>query len=77
MFVIWVALVPLCIMTIRYGKPRPTPYGIRTKIKFANIACWWFNVHKYVLYAAIGLAGVGTVVVMVVPVANLIWLAVD
>jgi hypothetical protein len=66
MFVIWVVLVPLCIMTIRYGKPRLTPYGIRTKIKLANIAWWWFNVHKYVLYAAIGLAVIGTAVAMVV-----------
>jgi hypothetical protein len=66
MFVIWMVLVPLCIMTIRYGKPKPTPYGIREKIKLSNMAWWWFNVHKYVLYVAIGLSLVGTAVAMTV-----------
>ncbi len=66
MFVIWLVLVPLCIMTIRYGKPRPTPFGIREKIKVSNVAWWWFHVHKYVLYVAIGLAVVGAAVAMTV-----------
>ena len=66
MFVVWMVLVPLCIMTIRYGKPKPGPYGIREKIKLANIAWWWFNVHKYVLYITIGLSVVGVAVAMTV-----------
>ena len=66
MFVIWMVLVPLCIMTIRYGKPKPRPYGIREKIKLTNIAWWWFNVHKYVLYIAIALSVVGLAVAMTV-----------
>lgn len=66
MFVIWMVLVPLCIMTIRYGKPTPTPYGIREKIKLSNRAWWWFHVHKYVLYGAIALAILGAAVAMTV-----------
>jgi hypothetical protein len=26
---IWFVLVPLCVITIRYGKPKPTFYGIK------------------------------------------------
>jgi hypothetical protein len=66
MFVIWMVLVPLCVMTIRYGKPKPTPYGIREKIRLSNMAWWWFHVHKYVLYVAIGLSLVGAGVAMTV-----------
>jgi len=66
MFVIWMVLVPLCIITIRYGKPKPTPHGIREKIKLSNAAWWWFHVHKYVLYGAIGLAVAGAAVAMTV-----------
>lgn len=66
MFVIWVVLVPLCIMTIRYGKPKPTPYGIREEIKLSNVAWWWFHVHKYVLYLAIALSVASAAVAMTV-----------
>jgi hypothetical protein len=66
MFVIWVVLVPLSIMTIRYGKPKPTPYGIREEIKLSNLAWWWFHVHKYVLYLAIALSVASAAVAMTV-----------
>ncbi|NJN40495.1 MAG: hypothetical protein HC807_06180 [Gammaproteobacteria bacterium] len=66
MFVIWMALVPICILTIRYGKPKPTPHGIREKIKLTNVAWWWFHLHKYVLYIAIGLSVAGAAVAMTV-----------
>jgi len=66
MFVIWMVLVPLCIMAIRYGKPTPTPYGIREKIRLSNPAWWWFSTHKFVLYFAIGLSLVGAAVAMTV-----------
>ena len=66
MFVIWLILVPLSIISIRYCKPKPTPYGIRGKVRLSNIAWWWFYVHKYVLYFAIGLLLVGTAVAVAV-----------
>jgi hypothetical protein len=66
MFVIWLVLVPLSILTIRFGKPRPTPYGIKERIQLTNLAWWWFNVHKFILYAAIALAVLGAAVAMVV-----------
>jgi len=66
MFVIWLVLVPLSIISIRYCKPKPTPYGIREKIKLSNIAWSWFYVHKYVLYVAIGLLLVGVAVAVTV-----------
>ncbi|RMD92939.1 MAG: hypothetical protein D6811_05990 [Alphaproteobacteria bacterium] len=63
---VWMVLVPLCITIIRYGKPRPTLYGIRTKISLRNPEWWWFNVHKYGLFFAIFLAVGGAVVALVV-----------
>ncbi|HEY6023017.1 MAG TPA: cytochrome b561 domain-containing protein [Pseudolabrys sp.] len=56
---IWFVLVPLCIITIRYGKPKPTAYGIREEIRLSNGAWWWFSVHKFGFYFAIGLSLVG------------------
>ncbi len=66
MFVIWFVLVPLSILTIRYGKPKPTPYGLKEEIKPTNLVWWWFHVHKYVLYFAIGLAVVGAAMALTV-----------
>lgn len=66
MFVIWLALVPLSIVTIRYGKPKPTPYGLKEEIKPSNIVWWWFHVHKYILYFAIFLALVGAAIAVTV-----------
>lgn len=61
MFVIWLIFVPLSIIAIRYGKPRPTPYGIREKLELSNASQWWqFFVHKYMLYTAISLLLAGT-----------------
>lgn len=61
---IWVLLVPLCIMTIRYGKPKPTFNGIREKVSIKNIVWWWFSVHKYGLFLAVGLSLAGVAVAM-------------
>jgi hypothetical protein len=66
MLVIWLVLVPLSILTIRFGKPRPTPYGIKERIELTNLAWWWFNVHKFILYVAIALAVLGAAVAVVV-----------
>lgn len=56
---VWFVLVPLCIVAIRFGKPRPRPHGIREQIKLSNAAWWWFSVHKFGLYLAIGLSIAG------------------
>lgn len=53
---IWIVLVPLCIITIRFGKPKPTFNGIREKVSIRNIVWWWFSVHKYGLIVAVGLS---------------------
>lgn len=66
MFSIWFVLVPLCVITIRFFKPRPSEFGITTKIRLTNIRWWWFNVHKYGLFLAIGLSLVGVAVALVV-----------
>ncbi|HSM39620.1 MAG TPA: cytochrome b561 domain-containing protein [Afifellaceae bacterium] len=66
MFSIWFVMVPICIMTIRFFKPRPSEFGITTKIKLTNIRWWWFNVHKYGLFLAIGLSLAGLAVALVV-----------
>jgi len=61
---IWVVLVPLCIITIRFGKPKPTLNGIREEVRFKNIVWWWFSVHKFGLYLAVGLSLVGLAVAL-------------
>lgn len=66
MFAIWVVLVPLSIISIRYCKPKPTRYGIREKVRLSNTAWWWFFAHKYVLYFAIGLLLIGATLAITV-----------
>lgn len=66
MVAIWFVLIPLCIISIRYCKPKPTPRGVRTKIKPSNLNWWWFYFHKYGLYVAIGLSLVGLAVALIV-----------
>ena len=63
---IWLVLVPLCIITIRFGKPKPTFNGIREKVSIKNIVWWWFSVHKYGLFLAVGLSLAGLAVAMTV-----------
>jgi hypothetical protein len=53
---IWFFLVPLCIISIRFFKPVPTFRGITIKIGPTDINWWWFHVHKYGLYLAVGLS---------------------
>jgi len=66
MGVIWFVLVPLCIVSIRFFKPRPSLHGITKKISPTNLLWWWFTTHKYGLYIAVGLSLVGVAVALVV-----------
>jgi len=61
---IWLVLVPLCIITIRFGKPKPTLNGIREKVSIKNIVWWWFSVHKYGLILAVCLSLAGLAVAL-------------
>jgi hypothetical protein len=61
---IWFVLVPLCIVTIRFGKPKPTLNGIREEVRLTNIVWWWFSVHKFGLMLAVGLSLVGLAVAL-------------
>jgi FtsH-binding integral membrane protein len=63
---IWFVLVPLCILSIRYGKPKPRPRGITVEIRLSNIEWWWFSMHKFGFYVAIGLSLVGLTVALTV-----------
>lgn len=65
MFSIWMILVPACITIIRFYKPKPTEFGIRTKLRISNSRWWWFNVHKYGLYTAVFLSLGGVAVALV------------
>lgn len=56
---VWIVLVPLCIITIRYGKPKPTLNGIREQVRLKNAVWWWFSVHKFGLYLAVVLSLAG------------------
>lgn len=61
---IWIVLVPLCIIVIRFGKPKPTLNGIRVKVSIKNLVWWWFSVHKYGLIVAVSLSLAGLAVAM-------------
>jgi len=63
---IWFVLVPLCIISIRFFKPKPTFQGITEKIGPTNIKWWWFHVHKYGLYLAVGLSLGGMIFAIIV-----------
>lgn len=63
---IWLVLVPICIIAIRFGKPKPTFTGIREQVRLTSLAWWWFSVHKFGLYLAVGLSLVGLAVALTV-----------
>jgi len=66
MAVIWFVMVPLCILAIRYFKPKPTETGVHNRIRVLDITWWWFQTHKFGLYLAIGLSLAGVAVALVV-----------
>ncbi len=56
MFVLWFILVPAMILLLRFGKVRPTTYGMKGGIpKFSRPEFPW-TMHKIVLYTVIILA---------------------
>ena len=63
---VWFVLVPICIIVIRFGKPKPTLTGIHVKVSIRNPEWWWFSVHKYGLMFSIGLALAGAIVAVTV-----------
>ncbi len=63
---VWFVLVPLCILVIRFGKPKPTETGLHRKVSIRHLEWWWFSVHKYGLIVAITMALAGAVVAIAV-----------
>ena len=61
---IWLVLVPLCITIIRFGKPRPTEFGLRRQVHVKHIEWWWFSIHKYGLSLAVFLTVCGVAVAL-------------
>lgn len=66
MVFVWFVLVPVAILAIRFGKPRPRPQGITEEIRLSNAAWWWFSIHKFVLYTAMGLSLIGGIIAVTV-----------
>lgn len=62
----WLFLVPLCILVIRFGKPRPRFQGLKRKVAIYHAEWWWFNFHKYGLYVAMFLSLGGGIVAIAV-----------
>jgi len=56
MFIAWGVLVPLALIAIRYGKPRPRPCGIPRGTPKVSRDLFWWVIHRFGLYAAMGLA---------------------
>ena len=66
MVFVWLFLVPLFILIIRFGKPRPTPTGLHRKVAIYHSEWWWFSSHKYGLAVAMTLSLLGGIVALVV-----------
>jgi hypothetical protein len=66
MFCIWMILVPVCIITIRFFKPKPEGIGITEKVSITNVRWLWFSVHKYGMYTAMFLTLSGALVAVIV-----------
>lgn len=66
MVAVWFVLVPICILVIRFGKPRPTETGLHRKVSIRNIEWWWFSVHKYGLIVAVTFALAGAILAVTV-----------
>lgn len=62
MYAVWIVLVPLCITIMRFHKPLPSEKGIRRDVSLWHREWWFFSVHKYGLFLAMGLALVGAAI---------------
>jgi hypothetical protein len=62
----WLFLVPLCILIIRFGKPRPTFSGLKRKVAIYHREWWWFSAHKYGMIVAMLLSLGGGIVAIAV-----------
>ncbi len=56
MFVLWFAVVPTALLLIRFGKPKPTAYGIPNNISRFDHKLLWWTLHYSLLYIAVGLS---------------------
>jgi hypothetical protein len=66
MVFVWMFLVPLFILIIRFGKPRPTPTGLHRKVAIYHKEWWWFSSHKYGLATAMVLSVLGAIIALTV-----------
>ena len=49
---VWLGLVPLCIIIMRFHKPPPSPKGIVRDVRVRHPEWWFFTVHKFGLFFA-------------------------
>ena len=66
MVAIWFVLVPICVISLRYYKPRPTKEGITVYRTIRRPEWIWFHIHQYGLNLAIFLSLAGMIVALVV-----------
>lgn len=63
---IWFILVPVCIVSLRYFKPKPTKEGIMVCRTLRRREWIWFHIHQYGLYFAILMSLMGMAVALTV-----------
>lgn len=62
MVLVWMVLVPVAVLMLRYHKPRPTFKGLTRRLTRLEPTWAFFNFHKYGLYFGIGLSFLGALV---------------
>lgn len=63
---IWLIIVPIGIISLRYFKPKPTTKGITVYRTIKRPEWIWFHIHQYGLNLAIFMSLAGTVIALVV-----------
>ncbi|MEH6523539.1 cytochrome b561 domain-containing protein [Sulfitobacter sp.] len=66
MVLIWFVLVPICVISLRYYKPRPTKEGITVYRTISRPEWVWFHIHQYGLNFAIFMSLAGMTVALAV-----------
>lgn len=66
MVFIWMLLVPVAILMLRYHKPKPTFKGLTKKLTKFEPTWAFFNFHKYGLYYGIALSVLGLIIAFAV-----------